>query len=91
MNKEAIEQHIKLLQAVGVSAQDIDRERKTYAEKGWRGLDESELKWNLGEWENIVGISLHMGLQTVMRVWVTKTRHSLGSTRALNSVRRYSG
>lgn len=51
MNKEALEEHIKLLQAVGVSAPNITRERKLYADEGWRGLDESELKVHLSEWE----------------------------------------
>ena len=37
MNREALEEHIKLLQALGVSAPDIARERKTYAENGPNG------------------------------------------------------
>lgn len=51
MYKEAFEEHIKTLQASGVDAKEIQRHRRVYAEKGWPGLDQDNLKWLLGEWE----------------------------------------
>lgn len=51
MNKEALEEHVKFLQSVGVSAPEIERHRRIYDEKGWRGIEENDLNWSLGEWQ----------------------------------------
>lgn len=51
MNKEAFEEHVKFLQSVGVGAKEIDQHRRIYAEKGWRGIEENDLKWALGDWQ----------------------------------------
>lgn len=51
MHKEAFEEHVKTLQAYGVDSKVIDRHRKIYAEKGWRGITEIDLKSALSNWD----------------------------------------
>lgn len=51
LKQEAFEEHIKTISAYGADAKEIERNRRIYAEKGWRGLDEDYLKRLLGEWE----------------------------------------
>jgi tetratricopeptide (TPR) repeat protein len=51
MHKEAFEEHVKTLQAYGVDSKGIDEDRKIYAEKGWRGILENDLKSALKNWE----------------------------------------
>jgi len=51
MPREAFEEHIKTLQAFGVDSKGIDEQRKIYAERGWRGITESDLNSELHEWE----------------------------------------
>jgi len=81
MNKEALEEHIKLLQATGASAQEMDRHHRIYAEKGWRGLDEQDLKWQLGEWQKdswhfttfeIAGCYARLGNKDQAFTWLNK-------------------
>jgi TolB-like protein/DNA-binding winged helix-turn-helix (wHTH) protein/Tfp pilus assembly protein PilF len=51
MPQESFEEHIKTLQANGVDSKGIDEQRKLYAENGWRGIHESDLKSALANWK----------------------------------------
>ena len=81
MNKEAFEEHIKTQQAYGVDAKGIDLDRKTYAEKGWRGLDENYLNSELAQWQKerwhftafqIAGLYAHLGNKDQAFAWLNK-------------------
>jgi TolB-like protein/Tfp pilus assembly protein PilF len=82
MYKEAFEEHIKTLMASGVDAKEIDSHRRVYAEKGWPGLDQDELKWQLGEWEKdhwhfttfeIAGLYARLGNKDQAFTWLNKS------------------
>jgi tetratricopeptide (TPR) repeat protein len=82
MHKEAFEEHIKTLLASGVDAKEIDRHRRLYAEKGWLGLDQDNLKWLLGEWEKdhwhfagfeIAGCYARLGNKDLAFTWLNKS------------------
>jgi tetratricopeptide (TPR) repeat protein len=81
MNKGAFEEHIQTLQAYGVEAKRIDLDRKTYAEKGWRGLDENYLNSELAEWQKerwhftafqIAGLYAELGNKDQAFTWLNK-------------------
>jgi tetratricopeptide (TPR) repeat protein len=81
MHKEAFEEHIKTLQAYGLDAKVIDEHRRIFAEKGWRGLTENDLKWALSEWEKehwhlnaylIAGMYARLGDKDQVFAWLNK-------------------
>ena len=81
MNREAFEEHIKTQQAYGVDSKGIDLDRKAYAEKGWRGLDENYLNSELAQWQKerwhftafqIAGLYAHLGNKDQAFAWLNK-------------------
>lgn len=81
LEKEAFEEHIKTISAYGADAKEIDRNRRIYAENGWRGLDEDYLKQLLGEWEKdhwhftafqIAGLYARLGDENQAFAWLNK-------------------
>jgi eukaryotic-like serine/threonine-protein kinase len=81
MQKEAFEEHIKTLQAYGLDAKSIDEHRKIFAEKGWRGLTENNLKQALIDWEKghwhfnayiIAGMYARLGDKDQVFAWLNK-------------------
>jgi TolB-like protein/Tfp pilus assembly protein PilF len=81
MHKKAFEEHVKTLQAYGFDAKAIDEHRKIFAEKGFRGLTENDLKWALIEWEKdhwhfnayiIAGMYARLGDKDQTFVWLNK-------------------
>jgi len=81
MQKEAFEEHVKLLQAYGLDAKAIEEHRKIFAEKGWRGLIENDLKYTLADWEKdhwhfhafvIAGMYARLGEKDQVFAWLNK-------------------
>ena len=81
MDREAFEEHIRTIQAYGLDAKAIDEHRKIFAEKGWRGLTENDLKWALIDWEKehwhfnayiIAGMYARLGDKDQVFAWLNK-------------------
>ena len=81
MQKEAFEEHVKTLQAYGADAKVIEEHRKIFAEKGWPGLTENDLKRDLADWEKdhwhfiayvIAGKYARLGDKDQVFVWLNK-------------------
>jgi eukaryotic-like serine/threonine-protein kinase len=81
MHKEAFEEHVKTQQAYGVDSKGIDQQRKIYAENGWRGITESDLKSALNNWQKehwhfnafiIAGLYARLGDKDQAFAWLNR-------------------
>ncbi len=81
MHKEAFEEHVKTLEAYGVDPKGIDEHRKIYAEKGWRGITEIDLRSALSDWEKehwhfnafiIAGLYARLGNKDEAFAWLNR-------------------